>query len=188
MPTQKKIETVEELRQRIERSAIVIAADYRGLSVTDMTRLRRAVRDAGDVDVRIVKNRLFLRAANEAGRPELAELLDGPTAVVFGYDDDVVAPAKALSEYARTARNTFALRKGALAGQVLSLTDLHDLAELPPREQLVARVAGALQSPVARLAGLLGALMPTMPGRLFNDTVSTFGGLLEARAKQLEGA
>ena len=187
MPTEKKIETVQELRDRIERCAIVIAADYRSLSVTEMVQLRRAIYEAEGSEMRVVKNRLFLRAAQDAGHPEMAELMDGPTAVIFGFGD-VAAPARAASEYMRTARNTFAMRKGVMDGQLLNLADLQDLATLPPRPMLVARVAGALQAPFARLAGLLHNMVSNAPGRLLNDSVSTFSGLLEARAKQLEGA
>ena len=186
MPTQKKIETVEELRERIERCTIAIAADYRGLTVTELGQLRRAIREAG-VEMRVVKNRLFLRAAEEAGQPELAELLEGPTAIIFG-SDDVAASAKAATEYMRQARNAFAVRKGVLDGRVLSLADLQDLASLPPKPIMIARLAGALQGPLARLAGLLGNLLANPPGRLLNDSFYTFAGLLEARAKQLEGA
>jgi large subunit ribosomal protein L10 len=186
MPTQKKIETVQELRERIERCAIAIAADYSGLSVSEMVALRRAMREAG-VDMRVVKNRLFLRAAEEAQRPAMAELLQGPTAVLFGYGD-VTIPTKAAVEYARTARNAFAVRKGVLDGQVLSQADLQDLASLPPRHVLIAQLAGTLQAPVAQLLGLLANLMPNGPVRLLNDSIATFGGLLEARAKQLESA
>ncbi|MEX0786158.1 MAG: 50S ribosomal protein L10 [Dehalococcoidia bacterium] len=187
MPTEKKVETVEELRERIERSVITIAADYRGLSVTDMVQLRRAIADARGVEMRVVKNRLFLRAADAAGHPEMAELMDGPTAIIFGYED-VSAPARVASEYQRTARNTFAVRKGVMDGRLLTVADLQDLGSLPPREVLIALVAGALQSPVARLAGLLTSMISNGPGRLLNDSVSTFSGLLEARAKQMEGA
>jgi len=183
MPTQKKVEAVEELRERIERAQIVIAADYAGLSVTDMSELRRAVRESGEL--RVVKNRLFLRAAEAAGHPELAELLEGPTVIVFGFED-VAAPAKAVTEYQRTARNTFAVRKGALEGRVLSSADLTALANLPPRPVLLAQLAGALQAPVANLAGLIRNVLSVPPGRLLNDSFTTFAGLLEARAKQLE--
>ena len=186
MPTQKKIDTVEELRKNIERSAITIAADYRGLSVGEMVQLRRAVYEAG-VEMRVVKNRLFLRAAEAAQQPELARLLEGPTAIIFGFDD-VVAPAKAALEYARTARNTFAVRSGVMDGQYLSLADLQSLASLPPKPALLAQLAGNLQAPIARLAGLLHNMISSPPGRLLNDSMYTFAGLLEARAKQLEGA
>jgi large subunit ribosomal protein L10 len=186
MPSQKKIEAVRELRDRIQRCAIAIAADYRGLTVTEMGQLRRVIREAG-VELRVVKNRLFLRAAQEAERPEMAELVEGPTAIVFGYDD-VAAPARAVTEYTRSARNAFAVRKGVLDGQLLSAADLQDLANLPPRAVLAGQVAGALQAPVARLAGLLSSLLANPPGRLLNDSLYNFAGLLEARANQLEGA
>ncbi len=186
MPTQRKIDTVQELRDRIERCAIAIAADYRGLSVTEMVRLRRAIREAG-VEMRVVKNRLFRRAAQDAKRPEMAELLDGPTAIIFGYDD-VTIPAKAAAEYMRSARDAFAVRNGVMDGQLLSRADLEDLGSLPPREILAGQVAAALQAPVARLAGLLSSLLANAPGRLLNDSMYTFTGLLEARATQLEGA
>jgi len=183
MPTQKKVEAVEELRERIERAQIVIAAGYSGLSVTEMSQLRRAVRDSGEL--RVVKNRLFLRAAQAAGHPELAELLEGPTVIVFGFDD-ITSPAKAVAEYQRTARNTFTVRKGALEGQVLSAAQLQDLANLPPRPVLLGQLAGALQAPIAGLAGLIRNILAVPPGRLLNDSFTTFAGLLEARAKQLE--
>ena len=186
MATEKKIEIVQELRDRIERCVIAIAADYRGLTVTEMGQLRSAIREAG-VEMRVVKNRLFLRALQEADRPEMAELLEGPTAIIFGYDD-VVAPARVATEYMRSARNAFAMRNGVLDGQLLNTADLQDLASLPPREILAGQVAGALQAPVARLAGLLSSLLANGAGRLLNDSLHTFAGLMEARAKQMEGA
>jgi large subunit ribosomal protein L10 len=186
MATEKKIESVEELRDRIQRCVIAIAADFRGLRVTEMVQLRRAIRDAG-VELRVVKNRLFLRAAQEAGQPEMAELAEGPTAIIFGYDD-AAAPARAATQYMRSARNAFAVRKGVMDGQVLSVSALQELADLPPRPILAAQLAGALQAPVARLSGLLGSLLASPPGRLLNDSLYTFAGLLEARSKQLEGA
>lgn len=187
MPTQKKVETVEELREQIEKSTITIAADYAGLSVSEMLTLRRAVRDTGSVEMRVVKNRLFRRAAEAAGKPELVELLEGPTAIIFGYED-VVAPAKAAADYMRTARNTFALRKGVMDGQVLSSADLQSLASLPPKPVLLGELATALQGPIAQFAGLVRNILQVPPGRLLNDTMYTFAGLLEARAKQVEGA
>jgi large subunit ribosomal protein L10 len=186
MPTQKKIDTVEELRERIERCTIAIAADYRGLTVSEMGQLRRAIREAG-VEMKVVKNRLFLRAAEAAGRPELAQLLEGPTAIVFGYED-IIAPAKAVTEYMRTARNAFQVRSGALEGQIVSSADLQSLASLPPRPVLIGQLAGALQSPLARLAGLLHNAVGNGPGRLLNDSMFTLAGLLDARAGQLEAA
>lgn len=186
MPTQKKIDIVAELKEQIKRCTIAVGADYRGLTVAELAALRRQLRGAA-VDLRVVKNRLFRLAAEEAGRPQAAELAEGPTAIAFGYGD-VTAPARALTEYVRSARNAFALRKGFLEGQILTERDLGDLATLPPREILVGRIAGGLQGPLARLAGLLAAALTNPPGRLLADSVSTLASLLEARAGQLEGA
>lgn len=186
MPTEKKVEAVKQLRERIERAAIVIAAEYRGLSVVQLAELRRAIRDAG-IEMKVVKNRLFQRAALDAERPELVDLLEGPTAVLFGYED-IAESAKAITEYARQARNAFAVRKGVMDGQLLSAADVQSLASLPPRPILAGQIAGALQAPVAWLAGLLDNLVTNAPGRLLNDSLRTFGGLLDARAKQLESA
>jgi len=186
MATQRKIDTVEELRGSIERSSIAIAADYAGLSVSAMLQLRRAVREAG-VEMRVVKNRLFLRAATAAGKPEMADLLKGPTAIIFGFDD-IIAPAKIVTEYMRTARNTFAVRNGVMDGQLLSLADLQSLATLPSKPELLAKIAGGLQSPIANFAGLVRNILSVPPGRLLNDSMTTFAGLLEARAKQVEAA
>lgn len=184
MPTQKKIDIVAELRDQIERSAISIAANYRGLTVIEMVQLRRTIRDAG-AQMRVVKNRLYLRAALEAGRPEVGELIDGPTAIIFSYDD-VVAPAKAAAEYMRTGSDSFAVRNGIMEGRVLGAAELKDLASLPPKDILIGQLAGALQEPVRQLAVLFDKVLSIPPRRLLDDSLLTFAGLLEARADQME--
>src|SRR3989304_7274834 len=94
MPTEKKVQTVVELRDQIARSTIAIGAEYRGLTGAEMVQLRRQMRQAG-IELRVVKNTLFRRAAEAAGKPHLAELVQGPTAIVFGYSD-VITPARAI--------------------------------------------------------------------------------------------
>jgi large subunit ribosomal protein L10 len=187
MPTEKKIELVEELRDRIERCEIAIATEYRGLKVNDMVDLHRTLREADEVELRVVKNRLFKIAAEAAKRPEMAALVEGPTAILFGFGD-VAAPARAATEYMKTANNDFAMRAGVMGTQLLTAADLKELATLPPKPELIAKLAGTLQGPVANLAALFGKLMPHAPVRLLNDSVSTLAGLLDARAEQLEGA
>lgn len=186
MPTERKIEIVEELRDRIERSVIAIATEYRGLNATEMVKLRKAMHEAG-VEMRVVKNRLLLRAAEAAKHPEFAELLDGPTAIVFGYED-ISSPAKAVTEYARQAKNAFAVRNGVLDGRVVSASEIQEIGALPPREVMVAQIAGALISPVANLAGLLNRILTNPAGLLLNDSLRTFSGLVKAREEQIEGA
>jgi large subunit ribosomal protein L10 len=174
MPTEKKIKEVAELTEKLSRSRVIIGAEYRGLSVADSTALRRTVRQAG-LQMQVVKNTLFLRAANAAGIAGAAELAEGPTAIIFGYDDPIL-PIKTLVEYQRTARNTFAARKAFLDGEVIPGNRLTELASLPPRDQMIAEIAGALQSPITNLVYLL------------SSTIQEFSGLLDARAGQLEAS
>src|SRR3970040_813459 len=105
MPTEKKIETVAELSEILSRSTVVIGAEYRGLKVSESTALRRQLRDAG-IEMHVIKNTLFRRAAEAAGKSDMMPLADGPTALIIGFGDPI-APVKTVVEYQRTARNTF---------------------------------------------------------------------------------
>ena len=174
MPTAKKLKEVEELTEVIARGTVLIGSDYRGLSVSDSTALRRQLRDAG-VQMHVVKNTLFKIAAEAAGKGEIVSLAEGPTALIIGFDDPI-APVKTVVEYQRTARNTFNVRRAYLEGQLWDASQLIALATLPPKETLVAEIVGSLQSPVANLVMLLQA------------TVQEFSGLIDARAGQMEGA
>jgi large subunit ribosomal protein L10 len=171
MPTEKKIQAVQQMTETLSRSSVVIGADYRGLSVEDATTLRRAMRDAG-IQIQVVKNTLFLRAAEAAGMPGLSELAEGPTAIIYGFDDPL-APIKTVVEFQRQARNAFQARKAFLDGEIIPAGRLADLAALPPKEVMIAEIAGALQSPITNLVYLLTA------------TLREFSGLLDARAGQM---
>ncbi len=186
MPTVRKQEAVAELRELIERSSIVISAEYRGLNVKEMTALRRALRESG-VEVRVVKNRLFQLAVEQAGAGDAGNVVEGPTLIIFGYGD-VVAPAKAVTEYARTARNAFAPKKAYTQGVVLEGAAIGELASMPSREELIAQLAGALAAPMRNLVNLLDRAMGNPAGILLNDSLRTLQGLLDARAKQLRAA
>jgi large subunit ribosomal protein L10 len=174
MPTEKKIEAVEELREMLTRSTVVIGADYRGLKVSDSTALRRQLREAG-IEMHVIKNTLFRRAAEAAGKPDLAPLAEGPTALIIGFDDPIL-PIKTVVDYQRGSRNTFAARTAYLEGELVPSNRLGDLASLPSKTTLIAEVAGALQSPIMTFAYLLEA------------TLQEFSGLLSARVEQMEGA
>jgi large subunit ribosomal protein L10 len=173
MPTAKKIEIVAELKDLVGRSSIMIGAEYRGLTVREITTLRRALRDVG-VDARVVKNKLFRIAATEAGIPVAGEVVDGPTMVVFGFGD-IVAPAKAITDYVRSARNAFVPKKAFLDGAVVPGSVVSELASLPSREQLIGQLAGAFISPMQQFVNLT------------NDSIQSFARLVDARAGQLEG-
>ena len=174
MPTERKIKAVEELTDVLSRCTVVIGADYRGLRVGETTALRRQLREAG-VEMHVVKNTLLRRAAEAAGKPEVARLAEGPTALVIGFADPI-APVKTLVEYQRAARNAFVARSAYLEGQFIPANRLSELAALPPKEVMIAELAGALQSPMATFVYLLQA------------TLQEFSGLLDARAGQLESA
>jgi large subunit ribosomal protein L10 len=173
MATPRKEAAVSELKELTERATIVIAAEYRGLTVKEMTSLRRALRDAG-VEARVVKNRLFQRAAQEAGVPDAAGVVEGPTMLIFGYGD-VVAPSKAIADYVRTARNAFAPKKAYMDGAIVAGSVVTELATLPSREELIGKLAGAFISPMQTFANLI------------NDSMQSFARLIDARASQLEG-
>jgi large subunit ribosomal protein L10 len=186
MPNPKKIESVELLTERIARSTIAIATSYQGLSVSEMVELRRRLREA-EVELRVIKNNLFRIAAQQAGQPEIAELAEGPTAIVFGYDE-ITAPARAVAEYIKAAKNAFAIRRGYLDGQLLSARDVDDLANLPSKEQLIAQVSGGLTAPIANLAQLIAASLTNSAATLLSSSLTQLQGLVEARAAQMEGA
>jgi large subunit ribosomal protein L10 len=172
VPTARKAAQVAEIKDRMARASIAISADYRGLSVAQITELRRALRPA-DVEVKVVKNTLAIMAAEEAGRPEMKDLLQGPTALALGFGDPV-APVKALTEHLRARRLQITIHGGWLEGRILNRAEVESIATLPSKEQLIADVVGKLQSPLYNLAGLLQASM------------RNFAGLVEARANQLE--
>ena len=117
MPTPRKVEMLAEIKDRMERASIAISADYRGLSVAQLTDLRRALRPA-NVEVKVVKNTLAVMAASQAGRPEMSELVQGPTAVAFGFGDPI-APVKALAEHLRARRMQLTILGGWLADRLL---------------------------------------------------------------------
>jgi large subunit ribosomal protein L10 len=173
MPTAKKEATVGELKELIGKASIVISAEYRGLTVKELTTLRRSLREAG-VDARVVKNKLFQLATQQAGMPAAGEIVEGPSMVIFGYGD-IVAPSKAIADYMRTARNAFAPKKAYMDGGIVAGSVVTELATLPSREELIGKLAGAFISPVQTFANLI------------SDSMTSFARLIDARASQLEG-
>jgi large subunit ribosomal protein L10 len=173
LPTEAKIQRVDDLKDKLERSSIAVTADYTGISVNEMTDLRRRMRAAG-VDLTVVKNTLTHLAAEAAGRPQVKEIVQGPTVIAFGYDDpqDVT---RALSDYIRTTRSTLAIRGAILGdGPVLPPGDVTRMASLPSKPQMVATLMGQLQSPLQRLMGVI------------NGPLRNLDALLQARIQQLE--
>ena len=154
-PRPEKVAVVTEVRERLSSSNGALLTEYRGLKVADLAALRRSVGDAGG-DYRIFKNTLVRRAANELNLTDLEPLLVGPTAVAF-VDGDAVAVAKVLRDFARTNPN-LTIKGGLLGTTVLSAADAGALADVAPREVILAQLAGALAAPLQKMAGLLQAL------------------------------
>jgi len=154
-PRPEKVAVVEDVRSRLESASAAILTEYRGLKVKDLAVLRRSLTDAGG-EYKIYKNTLVRFAVRDLGLTELEPMLEGPTAITF-VDGDAAAVAKALRDYARG--NPLLVVKGGLLGKkVVDASAAAALADLPSRETLLARLAGAMAAPMQQFAGLLQAL------------------------------
>ena len=154
-PRPEKVAVVDEVRDRLSSSNGALLTEYRGLKVSDLAALRRAIGEAGG-EYRIYKNTLVRRAASEHDLAELDPLLVGPTAIAF-VDGDAVAVAKSVRDFART--NPYLTIKGGVLGTtVLTAADAGALADVAPREVILAQLAAAFAAPLQKMAGLLQAL------------------------------
>lgn len=144
-----KSESVESMRRAIAAQKGAVVAEHRGLTVAEVTVLRRKLREAG-AEFRVVKNTLMRLAAKGTGFEELDASFTGPTAVAFAHGDPI-AMAKVLKEYA-VGNPKFRLKAGYLQGRALSAREVEALADVPPREVLVALLAGSLAAPISRFA------------------------------------
>jgi len=157
-PRPEKVAVVDEVRQRFSDSDAVLLTEYRGINVGDLAALRRALREAGG-EYKVYKNTLVRFAARELGL-DLDEQLTGPTAIAFvptGSGGDPVAVAKALREFAKGNPN-LVVKGGVLGEKLLSAEDAKALAEVAPREELLAKLAGLMAAPMVQFAGLLQAV------------------------------
>ena len=154
LPKPEKTAVVEEIRTKLDDADAAVLTEYRGLSVRALAELRGSLRPA-NAEYKVFKNRLARRAAEEAGLTDILPLLEGPVAIAFVHGDAVPA-AKALRDFGRT--NPELVVKGGLLGpRLLTAADLTALADIPPREQLLAMLAGGFQAPLTKAAGLFQA-------------------------------
>ncbi|MDA8066828.1 MAG: 50S ribosomal protein L10 [Thermaerobacter sp.] len=154
MPTPEKERTVAEVAAKLAAAQGVVLTRFAGLSVGATTALRRKLRESG-VEYRVVKNTLIRLAARQVGVEGLEEFLEGPTALAFSAQDAVL-PAKLLVEFIREHRE-LEVKAGILEGRVVGPDAVRELAGLPERPVLLARVAGALNAPIANFASVLQA-------------------------------
>ena len=150
-----KVATIDEVKTRISNSTTAVVTEYRGLTVAQISTLRRQLRTLG-ADYKVFKNTLVRRAIAGTDVESLAEFLVGPTAIAF-VDGDVSAVAKALRDFARETPKLI-VKGGVVGGKPLSKSDLSALADLPSRDVLLAQIAGLLASPLRTMAGLLKAV------------------------------
>jgi large subunit ribosomal protein L10 len=167
-----KERVVAELVERLRASDTLIVADYRGLTMSEIDGVRTELLKHG-ARFSVVKNTLTKRAAEEAGVSGLVELLDGPTAIAFVLEGDMVAVAKSLNDTARQTK-VLTLKGGILQGQPVGADEVVRLASLPPVDVLQAQVLGAVVGPLNAIVGLF-----TAPLR---DVV----GVIDARIQQLQ--
>jgi large subunit ribosomal protein L10 len=174
MPRPEKVQAVADIKERIEGAQAVFLAEYAGLSVKDQQALRRELR-ANDAEFKVVKMTLARRAAGDLEIDSLDELLLGPTGLAFA-DGDPVGAAKVLKDFAK-GHDVFVIKGGLLGTDFLSPEKIAELADIEPREVLLAKIVGAMKAPMASLAGLLAALP--------RNTASVLQQLLEK--KEAEG-
>lgn len=173
MRIDEKKEVVEHLADKLARCSIAITTDYRGIPVGEMTDLRRRLRQR-DIEFRVVKNTLAGFAAEKAEKSDFINVIEGTTAVAFGYGD-IADPAKALVEYIRSSGSVLRIR-GALVGKrAISAAEVTILATMPPKEVLVAKLLGGMKGPIAGLVNVL------------NANIAGLACVLGARTRQLEG-
>ena len=152
---QQKEEEVKELAAKMKDASVVILLNYRGINVADDTALRKSVRATG-AEYAVIKNNITRRALAENGITELDEALVGPTAVIIAQEEYLPA-LKAIYKFAK-ANEFYTIKGGVLEGKVSTVEELTTLAQLPSREELIAKLAGCLLANVSKLAATLDAV------------------------------
>ncbi|MFS5303903.1 50S ribosomal protein L10 [Streptococcus agalactiae] len=145
----KKAEQVELIAEKMKAAASIVVVDSRGLTVEQDTNLRRSLRES-DVEFKVIKNSILTRAAEKAGLKDLKELFVGPSAVAFS-NEDVIAPAKVISDFAKDAE-ALEIKGGSVDGKFTSVEEINALAKLPNKEGMLSMLLSVLQAPVRNVA------------------------------------
>lgn len=152
MARPEKEAVVKELTDKFSTAKSLVITDYLGLNVAEMTELRSKLREAG-VEFKVVKNTLATIAANDVEMEEMTEFFSGPTAIAFG-EEDAVSPAKILVEYAKD-HEVLEIKAGLLNGEIISKEKVESLAEIPSREELLAKAFASMKAPLSGLVNVL---------------------------------
>lgn len=149
-----KVAVVEEMKEKLQSAQGAVLVGFSGLSVAEVTKLRRKFREGG-VEYKVIKNTLTRIAADELGYNGLDEFLEGPTAIAYSTED-VVAPAKILKEFIKeTKTEAITVKVGIADGQVIDKASVDALANLPSRDELIAKIVGSMQAPISGLVNVL---------------------------------
>lgn len=173
MATQRKVDAVADLTDKLSRTQLAVVTDYRGLTVAEITDLRKKLRETG-AELIVAKNTLTLRAAKETGYEGLESLLSGPTALAFAFKD-VSKTAKVINDFNKGPKK-LVIRGGMLGNAVMGPNVLDQVASLPSREQVLAQIVGGVAAPVSGVVGVL------------NAAITNVLYVLQARIDQLQPA
>jgi large subunit ribosomal protein L10 len=146
---------VAEIKEKLEKSKAVVLGKYQGLNVEEDTALRKNLREAG-VEYKVYKNTLVTLAAKELGLDGIVEYLEGPVAIAFGYED-VTVPARILNDFAKDHKK-LELKAGIVEGEVYDADKIKQLATIPSKEVLIAKLLGSIKSPVSSFARVISAI------------------------------
>jgi len=146
---------VQEIKSKLEKAEAVILANYQGLNVEEDTELRKKLREAG-IEYKVYKNTLTKLAAKKIGIDGIDEYLEGPVSIAIGYEDPT-APARILNNFAKEHKK-LELKAGIIQGEIFDTDKIKQLAEIPPREVLLAKLLGSFKAPLSNLAYLLNAI------------------------------
>lgn len=171
MPTARKRQTVKELQQLFKSSEVLIFTDYRGLSVSEISSLRRQLREKG-VEYHVAKNTLTTLAAHRTGLDNMESMLDGPTAIAF-VGEDIPGAAKILNDFVRTSK-ILQVRGGLAGSTVLNPDQVSELTKILTRPEYIAKVLGSMQSPIGSMVNVL------------SGTIRSFMNVMQARVDQLK--
>jgi len=156
---ERKEQIVKEFKEKLEKAQTVILSNYKGLTVEDDTALRRKFKEA-NAEYKVYKNTLMTIAAKDLGYEELTNYLEGPTSVAFGYDDPV-APAKVLADFIKTHKGV-EIKAGLVNGKFVTVEEIKALAELPSKEELIAKVLGSMNAPITNLVFVLSGTLRSL--------------------------
>ena len=150
-----KEEEVKKLAEKLKEAKVILLTDYRGITVADVTKLRNELRNTNS-EYKVIKNNIIRRALNENGEHGLDALLEGPTAIIYGTED-YLEPSKAIYNFSKN-NEFYKIKGGIIDGKVMTAEEIITLAKLPSRQELLAKLAGALLGNITKLAVALDAV------------------------------